>query len=792
MSNPSSDCLLRNDNGHFVDVTLQAGLLNQAWGLSASIGDFNNDGWQDIYVANDYIQPDQLYINQGDGTFQDEILTRMGHIAYNSMGSDYADIDNDLHADLMVLDMLARDHVRGKENMATMDVDGFRLLVESDYHHTYMANMMYVNNTDGTFKEVGQLAGISSTDWSWSPLIADFDNDGWKDIFVTNGISRDLSNQDYRQRLNNIVRSGRNMSIQQAEELMPATKLPNYVFRNLGDWRFEQSNAEWGLDLPVNSNGAAYADLDNDGDLELITNNQGDKAMIWQNNSRNNFIKVKLQSTEGVITTGARIKVYDRAKAQLRNSYRVRGYQSTVADVLHFGMGSETVVDSLVVELPKGERVVVIRPAINQTVEVDLSKARSFENRLRNRLFEKVDAHELGIGFVHREDNFDDFAIQTLLPHKQSVQGPAVGVGDLNTDGLQDLYFGGAAGQVGAVYLQQANGQFAKRTSPALLADRSFEDLGALFFDADGDKDLDLYVTSGGYQFCDQRTAMSDRLYLNDGKGRLQKSPFEMPVATATKAVVALDFDHDNDLDLFVGGTVSSCEYPLSSASYLLRNDGAGRFTDVTKEQAPDVSDLGIIHEVITTDYDNDGDLDLAIAGEWMPITFVENREGYFKILDVPALSRTSGWWYSVTPTDLNSDGLVDFIFGNMGENNKFHPTPDKPLHIYGGHFDQDKSFDMMLSKIYKGNLVPVRGKQCSTEQNPSLAKKISTYRGFATATMADIYGNEFLQNATHLKAETMSSVKVFNLGDGRFQVERMHSIAQVGPTKSSLVIDVN
>ena len=794
VGNPAaSDRLFRNDNGRFTDVTKQAGLENHAWGLSAAIGDFNGDGRPDIYVANDYIQPDQLYINQGDGTFKDEILSSMAHIPYNSMGSDYADIDNDLNPDLMVLDMLAEDHVRGKENMATMDVNGFRLLVESGYHHTYMANMLYINNADGSFKEIGQLAGVSGTDWSWAPLIADFDNDGWKDLFVANGISRDLTNQDYRQRLSNIIRSGQDMTIQQAEQLMPANKLPNYAFRNLGDWRFEKIADDWGLDVPVNSNGAAYGDLDNDGDLELIVNNYGEEAMIFRNNSEANFLKVKLKSMDATALHGATVKLYTSAGAQLRRNYRVRGFQSVVADVLHFGLGQVSQVDSLVVELPMGGKVKLNNVAINQTVEVTCHTA---DDRLSSpdkvEVFEAVDASDLGITYAHAEDDFDDFAVQTLLPQKQSVQGPPVCVGDLNGDGLDDLYFGGAAGQAGAVYLQQMNGRFAQKPMPDFVKDKGFEDQGALLLDIDGDDDLDLYVASGGYQFCEDAAMHQDRLYLNDGSGRLQRSQQEIPVQTTTKTVVAVDFDGDSDLDLFVGGSVVPCQYPLSGQSYLLENNGQGALVDVTANFAPPLLDLGLVNEVITTDFDGDGDQDLAVAGEWMPITFLENSNGRYSRYQSPQLEKTHGWWQSVVAADLNGDGLMDFVFGNHGENNKFHPTSEKPLHIYAGHFDGNDHFDMMLSKVYKGNLVPVRGKQCSTEQNPILAQKITSFRGFAESTMADIYGDEFLDSATHLVTQTLSSVQVLNQGNGKFQVSRLPSAAQAGPTRGGLILDVN
>jgi hypothetical protein len=790
----TSDHLFRNDGNTFVDVTLQAKIQNKEWGLSASIGDFNNDGWLDIYVANDFINPDYLYINNQDGTFSDQINTRFKHIPYNSMGSDYADINNDLLPDLVVLDMLAEDHRRGKENMASMNTQGFWNMVEAGYPHSYMANTLQLNNGNGSFSDIGQLAGISKTDWSWAPLIADFDNDGYKDIFVSNGIERELGNQDYKKESVRQQKEKGAMTVQEMMSIMPSEKIANYIYRNNGDFTFEKMIERWGLDKKINTNGVAYADLDNDGDLDLVMNNMSDEATVYKNNSTNNYINIKLIGAENnVKAVGAKVKVYSKEKTQYQELFPSRGYQSSMGYQLNFGLGDEEMINRIEVTWGDNSVLAMDNVKANQTLIFD-KKDFKFDGvtpEKVSRNFTGVDPSSLGITYHHQENSFNDFDLQTLLPQKQSQKGPAIAVADVNGDGLEDFYVGGALDQAGETYIQTPDGKFKKANESLFLRERKYEDVTALFFDADGDGDLDLYVGSGGYEVGENNRLLQDRIYTNDGKGNFSTSNKLPKMLGVTKAVVAHDIDRDGDLDLVVGGQVIPGKYPLSSKTYVLKNEN-GRYMDATEELAPELSEIGIVNNLLFTDYDGDGDQDLAVVGEWFPITFFNNQSGKFTKASLTTLNDTEGWWNTITEVDLDKDGKMDYLVGNLGDNNKFHPTKEKALHIYSTNFDADGKYDMVLSKEYKGNLVPVRGKECSTEQNPFVSEKIQTYKEFANSTLIDIYGEEELNAAYHKQAHEFGSVYLKNKGNGSFEVQKLPTTAQFGPTMAFEVTDIN
>jgi hypothetical protein len=790
----TSDHLFRNEGDTFVDVTLQAKIQNKEWGLSASIGDFNNDGWLDIYVANDFINPDYLYINNRDGTFSDQINTRFKHIPFNGMGSDYADINNDLLPDLVVLDMLAEDHRRGKENMASMNTQGFWNMIEAGYPHSYMANTLQLNNGNGSFSDIGQLAGISKTDWSWAPLIADFDNDGHKDIFVSNGIERELGNQDYKKESVRQQREKGPMTVQEMMNIMPSEKIANYIYKNNGDFTFEKKIDGWGLDKKINTNGVAYADLDNDGDLDLVMNNMSDEATIYQNNSVNNYVNIKLiGDAKNVKAVGAKVKVYSKEKTQYQELFPSRGYQSSMGYQLNFGLGDEEMIDRIEVTWGDNSVLAMEDVKVNQTLIFDKKNFKFDgifpEKTVKN--FASIDPDSLGITFKHRENTFNDFDLQTLLPQKQSQKGPALSVADVNGDGLDDFFIGGALDQAGEMYLQTHDGKFHKTNESLFLNERNYEDIISLLFDADGDGDLDLYVGSGSYEIGENNPLLQDRLYLNDGKGNFSKSNKLPKMLGVTKAVATYDVDGDGDLDLVVGGQVIPGKYPLSSKTYLLMNEN-GRYREATEELAPELSDIGIVNKVLFTDYDGDGDQDLAVVGEWFPITFFNNENGKFTKASITALNDTEGWWNTITEVDLDNDGKMDYLVGNLGDNNKFHPTKEKPLHIYSTNFDEDGKYDMVLSKDYKGNLVPVRGKECSTEQNPFVSEKIQTYKEFANSTLIDIYGEEELNSAYHKQAHEFGSMYLKNMGNGSFEVQKLPTAAQFGPTMAFEVMDIN
>ena len=790
----NSDQLFRNDGSTFTNITKEAGILNKAWGLSASIGDFNNDNLPDIFVANDFLEPDFLYINQGNGTFKDEALTHFNHISSNSMGSDFADINNDLQPDLIVLDMMAEDHIRGKENMATMSISNFNQLVDIGYHHQYMSNMLQLNNGNGTFSEIGQLAGIAKTDWSWAPLIADFDNDGFNDVFVTNGIEHDLSNQDFRNQMRNNIRNRKKVSLEQAINMMPSHKLSNYIFKNKQDLTFENTSKQWGLDAKINSNGAVYADLDNDGDLDLIVNNQAEKASVYRNNSNKSYVTFSLTGpTKNISGIGAVITVFSDGLQQSRQQFVSRGFQSSVSNKLHFGLGENTKIDSVLVDWKNGKSQKITNIKINSNVKIDyknVSENGLIENS-KNSLFEKINASEIGINYQQKENNFNDFKKQILLPQKQSEMSSPLVIGDVNNDGLDDFYVGNAKGEKAALFIQKENGKFTETNQKLFNLEKEFEDTDAKFIDIDNDNDLDLYITSGGYEVETNNKLLQDRIYINNGKGRFKKG--ELPtVLTNTKGIAFADFDKDGEQDIFVGSRVKHGQYPLSDKPYFLENKN-GKYINVIDEKFDNISNLRMINDALFSDFDNDGDQDLIVVGEWMPITFYENRESKFYLKEIDGITNVNGWFQTITASDLDRDGNVDYIIGNWGKNNKFHPTEEKPLHIYADYFDDNSSFDIALSKVSKtGDLLPIRGKECSTQQTPFLDDKVKTFAEFASATMPQIYGLEKLDNASHFITHSFASVILKNKGNGQFEIIELPNEAQFSPTLNIEVADVN
>lgn len=790
----TSDHLFRNEGNKFINVTLQSKLINKEWGLSASIGDFNNDSWPDIYVANDYIAPDYLYINNRDGTFSNQINTRIKHISYNSMGSDYADINNDLLPDLAVLEMSSEDHVRSKENMPTMNTDGFNKIVKSGYHYPYMSNVLQLNNGNGSFSDIGQMAGVSKTDWSWAPLIADFDNDGFKDLLVTNGIDRNVANQDYIRVVKKNLDNNITMTMNEVINMMPSEKLSNYVFKNKGDLTFENLTEDWGLNKKINSNGVAYADFDNDGDLDLVMNNMSDKAMVYKNHSKANYIKIKLKGGEkNVDAIGAKVKVFTKKGGQFQELYTTRGYLSSVTNTLNFGLGDEEIIKKIEVVWPNGNVLISENVKANQKVTFDIKDVGSdISLKMKvNRNFKRVNPKPLGIDFVHQENIYNDFSKQVLLPQKLSQKGPSLSVADINNDKLEDFYVGGASGQPGELYMQNVEGKFTLSHQESFVLDNKYEDNGSLFFDADGDGDLDLYVASGGYELSENDKLLQDRLYINDGKGNFERK-FNLPdMLSSTKSVKVFDFDDDGFNDLFVGGNVIPGKYPLAPRSYILKND-KGVFIDVTEDVVSGFSEIGLVNDLILSDYDNDNDKDLFVIGEWMPIRVFNNNSGKFNEVDIIELKNTHGWWNTILEVDLDNDGDYDYVVGNLGENNKFHPTVEKPLHIYGNNFDNNDSYDMILSKDYKGNLVPIRGKECSTQQNKFVSDKMPTYKEFALSTLSDIYGEEELKASYHREVYTFSSMYLQNNGKGSFDLKKLPSYAQMGPTLGFEVADIN
>ncbi|MEM0518653.1 VCBS repeat-containing protein [Aequorivita flava] len=791
----TSDQLYRNDGTIFTKVTGEAGLYNKTWGLASAIGDFNNDGWDDIYVSNDFLEPDAMYINQKDGTFKNEINSRINHISFNSMGSDYADLNNDLYPDLITLDMLAENYARGKQNMASMSTSNFLKMVEVGYHHAYMANLLHYNNGNGKFQETAQFSGIVKTDWSWAPLIADFDNDGLKDIFVSNGVYKDYANQDFRSALKEKNANGEAMTIEAVTNMLPYQKLDNYIFKNNGDLTFTKTIKEWGLEDPTFSNGAVYADLDNDGDLDLIVNNIDDEVGIYRNNANTNYLQVKLKGpSKNSLGIGAKVYVKKGDTIQLQQLYLTRGYQSSVSDVLHFGLGKNEQIDEVIVQWPDGKISKLNNISSNQMLNIDYNTAIVGTVTYKSPVSKKIslDPTSIGIDYEQKENDFDDFSLQLLIPQKQSTKGSGLAVADVNNDGLDDFFVGNAAGAEAAMYIQKPDGSFTKTNEALWKNNAKFEDANALFFDADADGDLDLYLASAGYELDENSPLLQDRLFINDGNGNFTYKKEALPaMLVSSKSVVAADYDGDGDLDLFVGGNVVPRKYPLSPRSYLLKNEN-GIFKDATKEN-PSLKEIGMISEAIFTDYDNDNDLDLLITGEWMaPTIFTNNNGNFTKNENIAGFENTEGWWFTVTAADFDGDGDEDYVFGNIGGNNKFHPSAEKPLFIYAKDFDNNGSFDVAMSKINDGRIVPVRGKECSSQQNPFLLDKIKSFKEFSTLDMVGIYGKEQLKEAFKLTSHNFESMYAENLGGGKFQVKKLPNEAQLGPTLSFISRDFN
>ena len=710
------------------------------------------------------------------------------------MGSDYADLDNDGYPDLVTVDMLAENYARSKENMASMSTENFNSIVKVGYHHAYMANMLHYNNGNGKYKETAQLSGIVKTDWSWAPLLADYDNDGFKDIFISNGVYKDYNNQDFRRELKARNARGESMTLDAVLALMPSQKLDNYMYKNNGDLSFSKVIKEWGLEDPGFSNGAAYADFDNDGDLDLIVNNVNSKIGLYKNNNNVNALKIKLEgSPRNTLGIGAEIVVKTSDKEQYQKFYITRGFQSSVTPFVHFGLGDKTEAQEVIVRWPDGKVSKTLNSPANKVITINYAEATETSNQLRYAKSNKrrVDPKDLGIDYVHQENLYNDYADQLLLPQKQSTKGTGITVGDVNGDDLDDFFVGNALGAPAALYVQQANGAFAKSNEALWQQEAKYEDANALFFDADGDGDQDLYVVSAGYELRENDPLLQDRLYLNNGNGNFSKSRKLPPMRESGKAIAVADYDNDGDLDLFIGGNVIPGKYPLAPRSYLLRNDN-GTFIDNTPKNL-DLAIMGMVSDALFTDYDSDGDLDLLTVGEWMKPSFFENNSGSFtKSAEVTGLDKTEGWWFGVTAGDFDQDGDIDYVLGNLGRNNKFQPNAKKPLSIHAKDFDDNGSYDIALSKISNGKLVPVRGKECSSEQNPFLLDKIGSYKEFANLEFKDIYGADRLKDAEVMAAYQFDSVYLQNNGNGSFEVNSLPNETQTGPTLSLISEDIN
>ena len=787
--------LFRNDRGKFVDISKAAGVNLLAFGLGLSIADFNNDGFLDAYVANDYYIPDYLFINNKNGGFVNN-LEGLNHIAYYSMGSDANDYNNDGILDLVVVDMTPKDHYRNKTLMESMDVRKFNVFTENyNFPRSYMFNVFQVGVGNGYFSEIGNALEASLTDWSWAPLLFDMDNDGRKDLYITNGYLRDTKNQDYRTHQDSLRRTlGQNYTHDMALAMhLENTSNPvqNSVFRTEVDFSLtEVTNSASGLGKSF-SNGAAYGDLDNDGDLDLVINNLNAEASILENNTGGNYLQVLLKAKNGAINRHAELYLHTKEGVQRQDYTTTRGYLSCMEPGAHFGLDAATQVDSVIIEWLNGRRAVLTGVEANQKLVVDYDVVEKYGKKKSKTGAYFVDVSPLlqRAGIKHVETFHNDFDFETLLPQKYSSLGPALAVADINKDGMTDFYLGGSQGHAGRLMLMgQSN--FTEIGTSQFAQDASFEDIGAVFFDANGDELMDLYVASGGGSEV-QTKDLQDRLYLNQNNQSFRRAINALPpMRSSTKSVTPFDFDNDGDLDLFVGGRNAPGNYPHKAQSYLLINT-AGTFQNLEipafYEQLPNmVTDATII------DFNGDQWKDLVVVGEWTePKVFINNNGKNLEFRPVAGLEDLKGWWYSIRQADFNNDGKVDFALGNLGINNKFHASISNPLRVYYGDFDANGRQDIFLAKNYKSKLVPVRGKECSSEQLPILNEKFKSYDAFASASLEEVLGKENLQKGQSLEVTTFSSMILLNTGDG-FQPVNLPFEAQWAPILDMEIVDFN
>ncbi|HZG24190.1 MAG TPA: VCBS repeat-containing protein, partial [Chitinophagaceae bacterium] len=726
--------LYRNDNGHFFDVSEQAGIVSNvlSFGLGIAVSDLNNDSWPDLYVSNDFNEPDYLFINNRDGTFTEKLSDCMDQVSLFSMGSDAADVNNDGLVDLLTLDMLPEDNTTQKMHSGAENFDKVQMLFRNGFYKQYSRNMLQLNNGNGTFSETAQLSGISNTDWSWTALFTDFDNDGYKDLFITNGYVKDYTDMDFvRYSVDEISRSNREGSVKPVADYlkqMPSIKTSNYVYHNKGNTLFEKRTTEWGLQEPFISSGAAYADLDNDGDMDLLVNNSNDYAGVYRNNGevlvKNNYLKIKLDGSvanrDGI---GTRVKLHFGKEQILQEQFPVRGFQSSVDHILNFGVGKSKVIDSIIITWPDNRVQKLVAVKANQKITVSLKDAlnTSRNDSLQIPSQQLFTLAQQSLLFTHRENIFNDFTVQSLLPNYLSRQGPSMSKADVNKDGLEDVFIGGAKGHSSALFLQQTNGQFVEKKQAAFMADAEHEDVAAEFFDADKDQDMDLYVGSGGYEYAENDVLLQDRLYLNDGKGNFFKNEKALPLTRAsTGCVKAADLDADGDLDLFVGARLVPGKYPQTPSSNILLNDGKGQFTDATSTVLPALDQLGMVTDALWTDLNNDQTPDLVVVGDWMPVKVFLNRQG--KLTDASSgyiKFPSSGWWNRIAGADFDGDGDQDLVIGNLGLNAQFKAAENEPACIYYKDFDGNGTIDPVFCYYIQGVSYPAFSRDDLTEQLP-------------------------------------------------------------------------